>query len=339
MLPAPARPRFLGVILTSRCTARCGHCLYFCSTERTERLLPADLAPLLRDVGRLAHPPPSVHIGGGEPCLLPEATAEVVRLVLEAGLRLDFVETAGGWSASPPQVLTRLLMLREAGLTNLLISTSPFHQEFASPAAIRRFMRVATAVFGPDRIVYNTSDLLEDVERISRARPLPFADYVAAVGFDHARSMLDRGNLPLNLAGRAAITLRRYLPRRPADTWSEDCERWLLHSRSWHIDAGPRIHTGYCAGITYRVEGDLQSWYTAFPGADYPVTGVLVSGGLAALLAFAVSVCGFVPDPDGYVSACDACQHARLALWRRGGYPELGPDGFYAELEHSLALA
>ena len=138
--------------------------------------------------------------------------------------------------------------------------------------------------------------------------------------------------LPLNLGGRALETLEPYLPRGPIEALSEDCGTRLLQSGSWHLDPSKRIHTGYCGGITYPIAEGVAAWYRGFELERWPISRILVGEGLQALAELARSEAGFEPDSRGYVSACHACQDARLELWKLRRYPELGPDGFYTEL-------
>jgi len=332
MIASPAAPKHLGILLTSRCTARCGHCIYLCSPDRRETLEESDLDNLVRDLDELGFERPSIHLSGGEPFLVFPLLVSAAKTVLDAGYRLDFVETAGGWVKSSREAAERLLMLRSVGVERLLISVGPFHQAFIAPQRARRFLRLCEGIFGAGGLIVNNLDLLEDVERVCADERVSFEDVVAALGADYLMRRISEQVLPLNLGGRAPETLKPYLPLRPIDELHEECDSRLLQSGSWHLDPSKRIHTGYCGGLTYPIPDGVAVWFRDFELAQWPISRILVSKGLPGLIEFARSEVNFEPDPRGYVSACHACQDARLALWQLGRFPELGPDGFYSEL-------
>ena len=329
----PAAPKHLGIMLTSRCTARCGHCLYLCSPDRRETLERNDLDGCIRDLDDLGFERPSIHLSGGEPFLVFPTLMHAAKTVLSAGYRLDFVETAGGWFKSSREAAERLLTLRSVGVEHLLISVGPFHQAFIAPQRARRFLRLCAGVFGPGALIVNNLELLEDVERVSPSEKVSFETVIATLGVDYMMRRISEQVLPLNPGGRAPETLKPYLPLRPVEELREDCGSRLLQSGSWHLDPSRRIHTGYCGGLSYPIPDGLAAWYREFELSRWPISRVLVSEGLQGIVELARSEAGFEPDPRGYVSACHACQDARLKLWKLRQYPELGPDGFYTELQ------
>lgn len=327
-----AAPQYLGFILTNRCSGSCGHCLYNCGPHRRDSLDIETIRASLRDLRALGFGGTRIHLGGGEPFLVFPLLVEAVAAVREMGFVLDFVETSGAWYESSREAAEKLLILKAAGLERILVSVSPFHQSFVSPQKARAVLSLCNKFFGPENVIVNNLALLEDVERISPQKTISFDRYVRSVGVAHTVTALWQNSLPLHLAGRAAETMKPYLPRLPATSLEEPCEGNLLQSGKWHIEAGGLVSTGYCCGLAYPVGEQLADWYSGFSLADWPLTAMIVARGVHAFLEHASTEADFEPDPEGYVSACHACQDARLALWRKGGYPELAPDGFYEEL-------
>jgi len=71
----------------------------------------------------------SVHLGGGEPFLNLDGLAMVVEVVRSMSVNIEYVETNSSWFKERESALEVLSTLREKGLSTLLISMSPFHNE------------------------------------------------------------------------------------------------------------------------------------------------------------------------------------------------------------------
>jgi len=336
--PIPTPPQHLGIMLTSRCTSRCGHCLYECSPTRRGTLKESTLESCLVDLDALGFEKPSIHLSGGEPFLVFPLLMFAAKSVLEAGFKLDFVETAGGWCTSTREAAERLLALRAIGVEHLLVSAGPFHQAHVPPKRVRRLLRLCVNLFGKDALIVNSLDMLELVESVSPEETISFDDLVEKVGADRLLDAISTQALPINLGGRAAETLKHYMPLHPIETLKEDCAERLLKTGSWHLDPAERIHTGYCGGLTYPIQDGLAEWYREYQIECWPISKIVVEQGFHGVVELARSEAGFAPDPNGYVSACHACQDARLELWKFDRYSELGPDGFYTELEREKQL-
>lgn len=325
-------PDFLGLMLTSRCLSRCGHCLYNCGPDRREELTPLDIEALLSDLLELGLGHVPVHLGGGEPFLaFPLLLAAAARLT-RMGFRIDFVETGGSWFASKQDARARFLALQAAGVRRILVSADPFHQSFVAPSTVRAILGAASGIFGTDNVLLNSPQLLALVEGLSPEKTLTFGEFVASAGRESAASALLAHMRPLQIAGRAPGTLKDFFPRFEAGTFAEDCSLRVIGKRKWHFGPGRYVQTGYCAGLAFPLKDGLARWLRSFNLADWPVVRVLAGDGLQALVLLAGEEAGFRPDPEGYLSACHLCQEARLALWKLGRYEELGPDGFYQEL-------
>ena len=134
-----------GLIANYHCTSRCRHCLYNCGPHRSKEYITADWAEksfrAMKSLGC-----ESVHIGGGEPMLQPNALGVVLEAASRTGMGIDYVETNSSWYRDPTSAAETLARLKALGLRTLLISISPFHNEhipFAKVAGVMRACRHA----------------------------------------------------------------------------------------------------------------------------------------------------------------------------------------------------
>jgi len=118
-----------GLITNYFCTSRCRHCLYHCSPNREKAYIDPETAEkcFIRVLELGCR---SVHIGGGEPMLRPEHLENVLEVANQVGIGIDYVETNSSWFKDPESAIHILERLQAKGLRTLLISISPFHNEF-----------------------------------------------------------------------------------------------------------------------------------------------------------------------------------------------------------------
>ena len=125
-----------GLITNYFCTSRCRHCLYNCSPAWKKKYMTSPAAEenllVIRRLGCSA-----VHIGGGEPLLMPEKLSSVLEVASAVGVSVDYVETNSSWYKDKDSAVALLSQLREKGLQTLLVSISPFHNEFIPFAKIK----------------------------------------------------------------------------------------------------------------------------------------------------------------------------------------------------------
>ena len=85
----------------------------------------------------------SVHIGGGEPLLKPDELGDVLEISSKVGVNIEYVETNSSWYKDPDSARTILLKLRKRGLQTLLVSISPFHNEYIPFSRIQGVIEAA----------------------------------------------------------------------------------------------------------------------------------------------------------------------------------------------------
>ena len=118
-----------GMITNYFCTSSCGHCLYSCSPKREKDYIESTtLVDNLKKIKALGCS--TIHVGGGEPFLGLKGLQMVVKTSLAMGVRIEYVETNSSWYRDGPSARKILSSLKESGLTTLLISMSPFHNEY-----------------------------------------------------------------------------------------------------------------------------------------------------------------------------------------------------------------
>lgn len=316
-----------GLITNYSCTSRCRHCLYACSPARSRDYIDTELTEdVLRKIASLGCS--SLHIGGGEPLLAPDKLLPVLNAFRKLGVQVEYVETNSSWYKCAEQAEQLLDKLQAAGLTTLLISISPFHNEYIPLAKIKGVLAACrTTGMG---IFPWVEGFYNDLAAFPDDRPQPLAAYQEKFGPDYLRDIPDR--YWVTLRGRALTTYAPYLPALPWQTILEQSGgscRELLDTSHFHIDLYGNYIPGLCSGLAIRYTDLGQS----LAPASYPFIIALLQGGISALFTLVRSEYSFEPRP-GYVSKCALCQDIRrfLVCEKQLDTPELQPVGFYGEL-------
>ena len=198
---------------------------------------------------------------------------------------------------------------------------------------VNRAVNIGRKVFGPSRLYLFTEYFYNQFEEIDPIHPIPFEDYVDAVGIETAAtSFATEYSLIPN--GRAATRLTELYERRPASHYFGDtCRRELSSPHHMHVDLYGNYIAGLCAGISL---GDARQPDALFSGIDLdssPFLKRVIREGVAGLFDWAVAEFGFKEDEDGYIAKCHVCLDIRRHLFKAGaGLKELNPSGFYKNL-------
>jgi len=117
-----------GLITNYYCTSRCGHCLYACSPGWDKKYIDPETAEQnLHKIKSLGcH---SIHVGGGEPFLNLSGLRMVLETARSLNVHIEYVETNSSWYRDKKSACNVLSSLQDKGLSMLLISLSPFHNE------------------------------------------------------------------------------------------------------------------------------------------------------------------------------------------------------------------
>lgn len=314
-----------GVIANYYCSSRCGHCLYFCSPRREKDYLDEKTAGLIfKRIMELGCP--SVHIGGGEPFLDIPGLSGVLNAAQATGMSVDYVETNSSWFINDQQAQAILKKLRPLGLHTLLVSISPFHNEFIPFYKVKGIIAAAQAA-GVSVFPW-VSGFWDDLDSFPDHIPHSPDEYTARFGPDYLRSLPNR--YWIHPGGRVFKTFEKIFKHRPVEKYIETINGCmeLEDATHFHMDVHGRYTPALCSGV-------------AIAGADlgaplrqdkYPLVTLLYNEGPASLYRYAREEWGFVPR-DGYISKCHLCQHIRgfLVLEKGVGLNEFGPALFYGE--------
>lgn len=316
-----------GIITNYYCTSRCAHCLYGCSPGWPKKYIDEEtLTGILEKIRELGCG--AVHIGGGEPFLDPEGLRMVVERTLASGLAIDYVETNSSWYRDMETACEILEEMRERGLTTLLVSMSPFHNEhipFSKVKGVLQACRKAGMnVFPWIPEFYPEIDRFDD--RITHA----LSDYEEAYGIDYLKKV--PSGYWVHLGGRALKTFSRVFETKKSEAILASerggC-RELLDVSHFHLDLFGNYVPGLCSGLAIACE-DMGS---PLSPEKYPFLYALFREGIRGFHDLAVSEYGFAPSRE-YLSRCDLCTDIRryLVLDRGLRARELRPRAFYEQI-------
>ena len=313
-----------GIITNYYCTSACGHCLYYCSPRWKKEYIDREtLSKILDKIKSLGcH---SVHIGGGEPFLHLDGLKMVIEETRSLGVTIDYVETNSSWFKGREKAVKTLHSLKERGLSTLLISMSPFHNEhipFFKVKGVIEACREANMNIFPW-----ISEFYPEIDEFDDRATHGLSEYVAKYGGDYL------GRIPsrywIHFGGRALKTFAEIFDTKDyGDILSANkggC-RELLDVSHFHFDLYGNYIPGLCSGLAIRCE-DVGS---GLPATEYPFLSTLFREGIAGFFELATNEYGYKPSGE-YLFKCDLCFDIRKYLVLQVGVSsrELQPKGFY----------
>jgi len=274
-----------------------------------------------------------LHIGGGEPLIHFQLVKDLISYLKGTKIILEYLETNAASLIS--RTSAKLEELKASGLDCMLISISPFHNEFIPVRQTKRIMHEIVSILGPQGIFPWHPGYLTDLERVSENEAVPLETYFDAFSPSDILRQLT-SVMYIHPGGRGAYLLARYLPRHPAeDLLDKRCTQNLGSPVHAHIDFKGNYLTGFCSGLRIGKQSgrNLSQLYAEGIDLDhYPVLDQLINRGLKGLYETAVKS-GFAPEPRGYVSPCHLCLDLRLHVYFHvNPYEELYPSFFYDDL-------
>ena len=133
----------VGLLLTDRCDAACGHCWFSCGPDRTETMSRAAAESAIDQARGLGAS--WVSLTGGEPFLEYSLMLGLVRYASDRGLHVEAV-TNCGWAETAEAAAGALRPLAGAGLTALNMSADDFHQAHIPLERVRNCFDAAKAL-------------------------------------------------------------------------------------------------------------------------------------------------------------------------------------------------
>lgn len=314
-----------GIITNYSCSSRCRHCLYGCGPERSKDFISperaAQNASIVRNLGCT-----SVHIGGGEPFLKPDHLLDAVKAVMSKGVGIDYIETNSSWFKSMDSAVSLLSELRQEGVGTLLISISPFHNEYIPFSKVRGVMEACQKT-GISIFPWVT-DFIQDLSHFDESTVHSLNEYEKAFGKDYLQTIPSR--YWIHYGGRSLKTFAPLFQEHSTEeilNTSRGCQE-LTDVSHFHIDLYGNYVPGLCSGLSINAE-DLGKSLSV---KDYPILNALFKGGVRQLYETMVKDTGFKPDPQ-YVSKCHLCFHMRKHMSDRNAENhELQPEEFYVNV-------
>ncbi len=311
-----------GLIPNYYCSSRCRHCLYCCSPAWLKKYITREKAVdnfrLIKSMGCY-----SVHIGGGEPFLDVNGLAQVLTAAREENMQIDYVETNSSWYKDEGSAVEMLNRLKETGLRTLLISMSPFHNEYIPfikvKGVISACRKTGVSVFPWIQEFYPELEMFDENKKhsLDEFREKFGKDYIENIPFRYW----------IHFGGRAIRTYKEIYPLKPVAeilNASKGCME-LTDTSHFHADLFGNYIPGLCSGISIKMN-DLGE---PLNKDEYPFITVLYNKGVNGLLETAAAS-GFNPGRE-YFSKCHLCFDIRQYMIKdkKLNSKELQPVEYY----------
>ncbi|MBO8130992.1 MAG: radical SAM protein [Candidatus Marinimicrobia bacterium] len=314
-----------GIITNYSCLSQCAHCLYNSSPFREKDFMTIEMEikvfRKIKDLGCNY-----VHIGGGEPFLNPESLYRVLKVAKKEGISVEYVETNASWFRGVDRDYDILKGLKDTGVDTILISISPFHNEYIPLERVRELIIACDHV--GIRILPWIIEFYYEIEKLGYGKH-SLQDFEKFYGRDYIMKLPER--YWIKMLGRAGITFKRYMKSFSVNQILEKsgpCIE-LLNTTHFHIDLYGNYIPGLCAGIGL----DFNDIDYGFYRNKYPLVNILLEEGVRGLYRTATTEYNYKAKNE-YLDKCDLCQDIRRFFARNNYFlSELKPVKFYEEIE------
>lgn len=314
-----------GVITNYHCVSSCRHCLYNCHPKRDKAYLtPQRATTIFSHIRRKGCS--SIHLGGGEPMLRPNALQSVLESAKRSRMEIDYVETNAAWYKDLSSAVSVLNKLKKSGLRALLVSISPFHNEYIPLSKTMGVMEAANAT--GIHIIPWIDTFFPILSQLDDSKPHSFDEFEVLFGDNPLVKI--KAQYWIHFGGRALNTYRPYMKLFGFEALmaSGNCLTELTHTQHFHVDLYGQYIPGLCSGLAIPMK------YIGQPLDQnrFPLLTRLAIGGVQALAEWAQRHFGYMPLKSGYINKCDLCTEIRtfIACHDKGEQPlELHPIEFY----------
>ena len=317
-----------GLITNYYCTSRCAHCLYACSPKWEKQYINIEQTRInfmrARYMGCY-----SVHVGGGEPFLNFEGLLNVLDVAKEEQMGIDYIETNSSWFVNKEKGEEQLKTVRAKGVSTLLISISPFHNEHIPYKRVKELIsscqKTGLSIFPW------VQGFMQDLSCFDDSTTHSLEEYRKKFGDNYLASIPNR--YWTHFGGRAIETYKRVFELTPIGNILNEnygCNE-LSKTDHFHVDLFGNYIPGLCSGFSIQVD-DLE---TELDETKYPFINLLHSEGIKAFYEMAVNKYEFKPG-DKYLNKCHLCLEIRKYLVNGINIEsmELQPKQYYEELNY-----
>jgi hypothetical protein len=313
-----------GLITNYFCSSKCKHCLYACSPERGKEYVSQNMAEsIFQKIHSMGCS--SVHIGGGEPFLNFPGLQNVVEAAVKSGIGIEYIETNSSWYKERKRTVDMLAGLKSFGVTTLLISISPFHNEFIP---FDKVLGLIDACYDAGiRVFAWTEEFYSEINSLDTHITHHLNEYKKKYGIDYLEKI--PGRYWTHFGGRAVYTYSAVLPNQSLDKikLSKPCNE-LDDTSHFHIDLYGNYIPGLCSGFSFHMENLTHSLDTS----EYFLINLLYSEGVSSLLEYAEKEHGYKAK-SCYLNKCHLCNEIRMFLNNKNCHTnELLPAGYYQNL-------
>lgn len=324
----PFEPDDIGLIISYECQSGCSHCLYNCGPSWRDWITKNDIKIALNAMKTWKHQY-QVHITGGEPFLNFNLLLSTVKTAVEMDISC-FVETNAGWCIQESLVVQRFKQLKDAGLSGIIVSCSPFHAEKIPPIYTFTAINIAYRIFGPHRTMIYRPEWMKIISRYGLNTTIPLDHYIKHLGINKAGKLFWNG-YGLISGGRSGYRLGYLTDKQPANYFcNKNCTEDILFASHSHFDLYGNYISGFCAGLSIGDWHEFPDLLGELRSSHLPqIVNLLVEGGPYKLFEFASSNFNYIENKDGYVGKCHLCVDIRKYLSTWGTFTELSPSSFY----------
>ncbi len=314
-----------GLITNYFCSSMCRHCLYACSPNWTKEFIGEDLCrenfQIIKALGCN-----SIHIGGGEPLLMPGKMVQVLKVAQDENIGINYIETNASWFQDKKQASGVLTDLMKAGADTLLISISPFHNQHIPFYKVKEL--IVTCQSTGMAVFPWIQDFYPEVEALDNSKPHSPGEYIETFGRDYFANIPKR--YWMHFGGRAAYTYSEIYPQKSLNKIFKshsNCHE-LTDTSHFHADLFGNYIPGLCSGLAIK----MQDLGKKLDEKEYPLITLLFKKGIQALFSLAVETYNFIPA-ETYLNKCHLCLEIRRHFLSKGLFEnELKPAEFYKNL-------
>jgi molybdenum cofactor biosynthesis enzyme MoaA len=288
----------LEFVLTEKCNSRCAHCQGAHSPESQGVIEIEDGLNYLEETTSVTELD-SFMIFGGESMLYPERTITLFQRASKLGIPETELITNGFWGKDREKAMTLALRLKEAGVTEVLISVDSFHLPYI-PLDGPRNAAKASLHAGISKVRWNVA-VLESID--------------AENEYDVQTRQIVESLQPLGLEinfnriwprGQARENLKDFFPRQPLEGDCPDKEDTLITPDCISLDPNGWASICWNLAIGNAKEVPLSELLIDYNWEEHPIIKTLVQMGPMGLLDLPESE-GFDFQAEKYIDKCNLC--------------------------------